>query len=145
MTRSIQRTARDAGVADVMTLPARRAIGWPSTELLLDLLGPNLYPSYRTGSSVLHTRWLDLLRHHIRREDDGTFALHLEDDRPRAEPLYGVGVLIVDGVRRYLERVRPDALPRFTVGLDRLEQDFVQLVRVHSEMLDGGPDDNLAG
>jgi hypothetical protein len=136
MTRSIERTAREAGFDDVMALPGRRAIGWPSAELLIDLLGPNLYPSYRIGSSVLHTRWLDLIRHHIKREDDGTFALRLEDDRPRAEPLYGVGVLIVDGVRRYLQRVRPDALPGFTEGLDRLEHDFVELARVHGEMLD---------
>jgi hypothetical protein len=138
MTRSIERTARDAGVDDVMALPGRRAIGWPSAELLLDLLGSNVYPSYRTGSSVLHTQWLDLIRHHIKREDDGTFALQLEDNPPRGEPLYGVGVLIVDGVRRYLQRVRPDALlPRFTEGLDRLEHDFVELARVHSEILDG--------
>ena len=82
MTRSIERTARDAGIDDVMGLPGRRVIGWPSTELLLGLVGPNLYPSYRVGSSVLHTQWLDLIRHHIKREDDGTFALQLEDDPP---------------------------------------------------------------
>jgi hypothetical protein len=136
MTRSIERTARDAGVDDVTALPGRRAIGWPSTELLVNLLGLNVYPSYRTGSSVLHTQWLDLVRHHIRREDDGTFTLRLEDDPPRGQPLYGAGVLIVDGVRRYLQRVRPDALPRFTEGLNRLEHDFVELARVHGEILD---------
>ena len=69
----------------------------------------------------------------------GTFALRLEDNQPRAEPLYGVGVLMVDGVRRYLERVRPDALTAFTEGLDRLEHDFVELARVHSEMIDSPP------
>lgn len=144
MTRSIETTAREAGIDDVTALPSRRSIGWPSTELLLDRLGPNFYPSYRVGSSILHTRWLDLIRHHVRREADGTFTLHFEDDRPRAEPLYGVGVLIVDGVRQYLRRLRPDALPRFTVGLDQLEHDFVRLVHVHSEMIDGS-DDNVAG
>jgi hypothetical protein len=144
MTRSIERTARDAGVAEVAALPGRRSIGWPSMEVLLDLLGPNIYPSYRVGSSVLHTRWLDLIRHHIRRETDGTFTLRFEDDHPRAEPLYGVGVLIIDGVRRYLERLRPEALPRFTAGLDQLEHDFVRLVQAHSEMLDAS-DDNMAG
>lgn len=69
--------------------------------------------------------------------DDGTFALRLDDDRARAEPLYGVGILIAAAVRRYLERVRPDALPRFAEGLDQLERDFVELVRIHSEMIDG--------
>jgi hypothetical protein len=137
MTRSIERTAEVAGIADVTALPSRRAIGWPSTEFLIGLINPNGYPTYRNGSTVLHSRWHDLVRHHIQPDADGTFSLRFEDDHPRAEPLYAVGLMIVESLRSYLQRVRPEAVPRFSEGLVQLARDFIEIARIHGEILDG--------
>jgi hypothetical protein len=73
MRRSIQATAKAAGIADVAALPGRSKIGWPSAEARIKLLGPNAYVAYRMGSVEIHGDWTDLFRNHL--EYDGeTFS-----------------------------------------------------------------------
>lgn len=137
MTRSIERTAKAAGIDDVSVLPARSKIGWPSAEELLKSLGDNLYPAYRSGSSVLHTKWHDLLRHHLIQQEDGTFELRFDDTHPRPQPLYAAGLLLVLMTRAYLAKVRPEALTEFTTHLDDVEVRLLRVFELHGSWLDG--------
>jgi Family of unknown function (DUF5677) len=137
MTRSIERTAAAAGIDDVNSLPARSRIGWPNAEELLKELGENLYPAYRSGSSVLHTKWHDLVSHHLIHKDDGTFELRFDDTQPRPQPLYAGGLLLVVVTREYLAKLRPDALKeKFGPRLDDLESRLQRVVELHNSWLD---------
>lgn len=77
MMRSIKRAAEAGGVADVSQLPSRGAIGYPSAEARVRLLGPQAYDAYRGGSVETHGDWNDLFRNHLHYED-GTFAPNLK-------------------------------------------------------------------
>lgn len=136
----LENTARAAGIADVKSLPSRDKIRWPRTEALLKDLGDNLYPAYRVGSSVLHTKWLDLLRHHLIRREDGTFEPNFEEVDPRPQPLYAAGILLVSVTREYLSKSRQDALEEFAERLDSLEGRLRKVFEAHSSFLDNKVD-----
>jgi Family of unknown function (DUF5677) len=136
MMRSIRRTAAAAGIEDVDSLPGRARIGWPRVEDLLKGLGENVYPAYRSGSSVLHTKWADILRNHLKRREDGLFELRFEDMRPRPQPLYAAGTLLVIATKGYLADRRPDAMEQFDPALDSLYQRLDRLGEVHGSWLD---------
>jgi hypothetical protein len=84
MMRSIEKTAKAAGVNDVAALPGRRHIGWPKVEDRVKLLGPNAYVGYRMGSSQTHGDWTDLYRNHLTFED-GEFAPSMNAFHPRPQ------------------------------------------------------------
>lgn len=136
MARSIERTARAAGIDDVRSLPGREKIGWPSAEVLLEGLGGNLYPAYRTGSAVLHSQWLDLLRHHLLRREDGRFEPNFDEVDPRPQPLYAAGILLVRVTREYLDKVHPGAMGEFGNRLDDLEARLTRVFEMHGSFLD---------
>ncbi len=136
MERSINATAAAAGISDVSALPGRAKIGWPNAEELLKELGENVYPSYRTGSSVLHSAWADILRNQLIHKDDGTFDLRFEDTSPRPQPLYAAGLLVCDLTHGFLARVRPDALDHFKPRLDDLRERLLRVAQLHGEWLD---------
>jgi hypothetical protein len=136
MARSIERTARAAGIGDVTTLPGREKIGWPSAEVLLEDLGGNLYPAYRTGSAVLHSQWIDLLRHHLIYRKDGRFEPNFDEVDPRPQPLYAAGILLITVTREYLMKTRPDAMDEFGNRLDDLEGRLRKVFEAHSSFLD---------
>jgi Family of unknown function (DUF5677) len=136
MERSIERTAAAAGIDDVKQLPGRQRIGWPKAEDLLKELGENTYPPYRSGSSVLHTMWSDILRNHLKENEDGTFDLRFDDTDPRPQPLYAAGLLLGDLTRAFLAKVRPDALDEFKPRLDDLEKRLLRVAELHGAWLD---------
>jgi hypothetical protein len=71
MRRSIQNTARAAGI-DLDNIPGRRQINWPSALERIELaFGPTAYPSYRVGSDALHGGWCDLIRNHLNEVNGG--------------------------------------------------------------------------
>jgi len=142
MERSIINTAKAAGIDNVSTLPAKKDIGWPTAELLLKGLGDNLYPSYRVGSSVIHTKWTDLLQHHLLRQDDGSFELNFDNVSPRPQPLYAAALLMLNVMRSYLEKVRPDALSVFTNKFSNVDNRIHRVVDLHSTFLDTPVDTN---
>ncbi|MGW3959122.1 DUF5677 domain-containing protein [Amycolatopsis sp. NPDC005003] len=84
MMRSIKRAAEAGGVTDVSQLPSRGAIGYPSTEARVRLLGPQVYEAYRGGSVETHGDWNDLFRNHLHYED-GTFTPNLNSMEVRPQ------------------------------------------------------------
>jgi Family of unknown function (DUF5677) len=84
MMRSIQKTAKAAGIDDVTTLPGRRQIGWPKAEDRVRLLGPDAYVAYRMGSGETHGDWTDLYRNHLTFKDgDFTPNMNAFHSRPQ--------------------------------------------------------------
>ncbi|WP_410613964.1 DUF5677 domain-containing protein [Amycolatopsis sp. lyj-109] len=73
MKRSIEATAKAAGIDDVTSLPGRSKIGFPSIERRVELLGLDAYIAYRMGSVETHGDWHDLFRNHLN-YDDGAFS-----------------------------------------------------------------------
>lgn len=136
MERSIESTAAAAGIDDVSKLPGRTKIGWPKAENLLKELGENIYPAYRTGSSVLHSNWSDLQRNQLKQNDDGSFDLRFDDTDPRPQPLYAAGLLVGDLTHGFLAKVRPDALDHFKPRLDDLHDRLLRVMLLHGEWLD---------
>jgi hypothetical protein len=141
MERSIAKTAAAAGISDVSQLPGRSKIGWPKAEDLLKELGENIYPSYRSGSSVLHTHWSDIQRNQLTLNEDGTFDLRFEDTDPRPQALYAAGLLMVDLTHGFLKKVRPNALDYFKPRLDDLQKRLIRVARLHGEWLDNLDED----
>ncbi|MDG9674674.1 DUF5677 domain-containing protein [Micromonospora sp. DH14] len=71
LRRSIEDTARAAGI-DLDAIPGRRQIGWPSAQDRIEqAFGATAYPSYRVGSDALHGGWFDLIRNHLNQVDGG--------------------------------------------------------------------------
>jgi hypothetical protein len=136
MERSIEKTAAAAGIDDVSKLPGRPKIGWPKAEDLLKELGENVYPSYRSGSSVLHSTWSDIQRNQLKQNKDGTFDLRFEDTDPRPQPLYAAGLLVGDLTHGFLAKVRPDALDHFKSRLENLHERLLRVAQLHGEWLD---------
>lgn len=136
MERSIEKTAAAAGISDVSKLASRSKIGWPKAEDLLKGLGENIYPSYRSGSSVLHSTWSDIHGNQLKQNKDGTFDLRFEDTDPRPQPLYAAALLICDLTRGFLAKVRPDALDHFKPRLDNLQERLLRVAQLHGEWLD---------
>lgn len=136
MGRSIKKTAEAAGIDDVSKLPGRSKIGWPKAEELLKELGENIYPSYRSGSSVLHSTWSDIQRNQLKQNEDGTFDLRFDDTSPRPQPLYAAGLLLDDLTIGFLAKVRSDAVDHFKPRLDNLRDRLLRVTRLHGEWLD---------
>ena len=136
MERSIEKTAAAGSIDDVSKLPGRSKIGWPKAEDLLKELGENIYPSYRSGSSVLHSTWSDIQRNQLKQNKDGTFELRFDDTDPRPQPLYAAGLLVVDLTHGFLKKVRPDALGHFVPRLDDLRERLLRVAQTHGEWLD---------
>ncbi|EXG79862.1 DUF5677 domain-containing protein [Cryptosporangium arvum] len=86
LRRSIEDTARAAGI-NLDEIPGRRQIKWPHAQELIELaFGPTSYPSYRVGSDALHGGWFDLIRNHLR-EVDGGFMPEFQPLPRRPQPL----------------------------------------------------------
>jgi hypothetical protein len=136
MTRSIENTAASAGVDDASSVPGKKQIRWPSGETLVNNLGGDFYLAYRTGSSVLHSQWADLIRNHLIRREDGHFEPQFDEPAPRPQPLYAGATLLVITMSRYLSEMRPDALELFRTHLNSLEERLHKLVQMHGVWLD---------
>jgi hypothetical protein len=136
MTRSIENTAASAGIDDASSVPGKKQIGWPSGETLVNNLGGDFYLAYRTGSSVLHSQWADLIRNHLVRAEDGHFEPRFDEPAPRPQPLYAGATLLVITMDQYLAKMRPDAVGLFRLHLGGLEERLQQLVQMHGAWLD---------
>jgi hypothetical protein len=125
MLRSIEKTAVGAGV-DLSKLPPRGKSGWPSAFDRLRSLGlQDLYVLFRLGSVAIHGGWSDLYLHHLDDEGDGRFSIHLDDLRPRPEPLTSMAIVVCTTLTEYL-RTQANAIrelfePRLDDILERIK------------------------
>jgi len=140
MMRSIQAAALAAGVNDVDSIPGRRHIAWPKAETLVRGLGPNFYLAYRSGSSVIHTQWIDLLRNHLVQMEDGRFTPRFADLPPSPQPLYAGALVLTRSTRTYLAKRQPEALGAFVPRLDDLDERIERVFRAHGQWLDARGD-----
>lgn len=131
MMRSIDSTARAAGIEDLTQIPSRKEIGWPNAELLIAQISSELYLSYRAGSSVIHTQWHDLLSNHLIQLSNGTFEPDFDDPPVRPQPLYGAGLILILVLREYLTKTYPEALEQFEEKLNDLHERFIRVVQLH--------------
>lgn len=134
MRRSIDRSARAAGIEDVSALPSRAKIGWPSARALSALLGPTAYPAYRVGSGEIHGSWHDLYRNHLR-EVSGGFEPTFETGSPRPQPLLAVAVLAVQAVRAYLRDRNTVEAAFFDARLTSLDERLQRVDAAHEGYL----------
>ncbi len=104
MIRSIRRSAAAAEV-DLDDLPSRKSIGWPTAERRIELLGPQAYVAYRSGSGAVHGGWHDLYARHLTTVDGG-FVPDATPGPARPQPLLMTGVLLAEISAAYL-RLRP--------------------------------------
>lgn len=107
MKRSVEATAKAAGIDDVSKLPGRSRIGYPSAEERIKLLGPNAYIGYRMGSVETHGDWNDLYRNHLTFED-GQFAPNLRSFEVRPQVPLMLVVLSLTVVLENIERLVPE-------------------------------------
>lgn len=111
LRRSIEHTARAAGI-DLDNVPGRRQINWPSALERIELaFGATAYPSYRVGSDALHGGWFDLIRNHLR-EVNGGFEPDFRDAARRPQPLLSATIQLSTVAMTYL-RLQPQAEQRF--------------------------------
>lgn len=111
LRRSIEDTARAAGI-DLDNIPARRQIGWPSAQERIELaFGPTAYPSFRVGSDALHGGWFDLIRNHLC-EVNGGFEPEFRAAARRPQPLLSAAIQLSTVVMTYL-RLQPQVERRF--------------------------------
>lgn len=104
MRRSIDTTAKAAGIDDVSTLPARGKTGFPSIEVRLKRLGPAAYTSYRMGSSETHGDWNDLWRNHLI-YDGSEFAPNMEKLHVRPQPVLLAILLPAQFIAEFIELI----------------------------------------
>jgi Family of unknown function (DUF5677) len=135
MRRSIKGTAQAAGITDVSALPGRKKIGWLSAERRVQLLGPNAYVAYRTGSTEVHGDWTDLFRNHL--EYDGTaFRPRLNDLHIRPHTSLTPTVLIADFIAAYADTlIESDARQYLVVRLQDVSQRAVRVTELHEALL----------
>ena len=126
MLRSIQSKAAAARIADVLTLPGRAKIGFPSAEDRIKLLGLNAYIAYRASSSEVHGTWIDLRRNHLEQVGD-KFLPNLAQLSIRPQPPLAMAYVLVSVYTATLARhVEPQQIAffekRFEDLLDRTKR-----------------------
>lgn len=110
LRRSIQDTARAAGI-NLDEIPSRRQVNWPSALERIELVfGSTSYPSYRVGSDALHGGWFDLVRNHLR-EVDGGFAPEFCPAARRPQPLLSATIQLSMVAITYMRQL-PEAEQR---------------------------------
>lgn len=137
MLKSIERTAKRAGIDDLSSLPSRSSINWPKFEQLIVDLNSDLYLAYRTGSTVVHSEWNDLLRNHLLVDDQGKYEINFENVDVRPQPIYASGLLAVTTIQKFIATKKPDAIDVFEERLISLQERFSRILQMHSQFLDG--------
>jgi hypothetical protein len=133
MRRSMERKASVAGI-DLDSVPAKKDIGWPRAEIRLKALSPTAYPSYRGGSSALHSGWSVLLAQDLE-EIEGGFSLDKEYG-PRVQPMTAAGQLIAETAIHYLEQEGDEAEKAwFLDRLRNLAQRIQEVDEGHEQLM----------
>lgn len=105
MYRSMKKLAAESGLdmqAIVHEDKGRKRIGWPKAEDLIARLGPTAYGGYRVGSSVVHSTWTDIHRHHLKSKEDG-YDVNFDHVTPRPQPLTLASALSAHALLKYFE------------------------------------------
>jgi hypothetical protein len=140
MLASIQATADAAGVTDILAIPSRRLIGWPTAESLIsEFVNPEdragIYLVYRSGSVVSHSNWDDLYRFHLKNVAGG-FLPNFDDGHGHPEPVYITGLMLTILTQQFVDKLHPRATEHFSVKLQSLDNRLRKLAALHSKFLD---------
>lgn len=136
MERSINATAKAAGIDDVSTLPARKDIRFPNIEERLKRLGPGAYASYRTGSSETHGDWNDLYRNHLD-YDGASFSPNLGFMHVRPQPPLMATLLSTMIIAAHIDQVIDveEAREFFAPKLADLEKRAREVDALHEQLI----------
>jgi hypothetical protein len=135
MRRSIEATAKAAGIADVAALPGRSKIGWPSAEARIKLLGSNAYVAYRMGSVEIHGDWTDLFHNHL--EYDGeSFSPKPEEIHIRPQVSLTPVVLVADFITAHADTlIDQDARSYINERLEDICNRAIRVTSLHEAFL----------
>jgi hypothetical protein len=132
--RSIVKTAKAAGIDDVMALPARKDVKFPSASDRIGRLSPTAYEVFRMGSDELHGGWNDLYRNHLTTED-GTFSPNFDGLHCRPQVPLGLTLAATLGVRDCPEAVVAGAGAQFDPRFDDLLDRAERVDELHEQLL----------